>query len=111
MKVSRSGFYDYLKSDHSIDPDAPIKARIREIFAFHRQSYGSRRMIRALRLEGYQIGRHKVRRLMRELGLKAKRRRRFKVTTESNHRYPVASNLLDRNFDVGAPQPRLGGGY
>ena len=103
MQVSRSGFYAYLKSDHNTDPDAFVKARIKAIFKFHRQSYGSRRMLRALKLEGYQIGRYKVRRLMRDQGLKAKRRRRFKVTTESNHRYPVAGNILNRKFDVHTP--------
>lgn len=107
MRVSRSGFYDFLKSHQSASsgegPDARLKVRIQAIFKFHRQSYGSRRMLIELTTEGYQIGRYKVRRLMRDLGLKAKRRRRFKVTTESNHRYPVAGNILDRNFDVTAP--------
>ena len=107
MHVSRSGFYDFLKSHQNAssgeEPDARLKARIKAIFKFHRESYGSRRMRIELATEGHRIGRYKVRRLMRDLGLKAKRRRRFKVTTESNHRYPVASNILDRNFDVSAP--------
>ena len=73
MQVSRSGFYDYLHS--GTDPDDPLsdrelKARIRGIFKLSRSSYGSRRMVRQLRSEGCQIGRYKVRRLMRQLGLK-----------------------------------------
>jgi transposase InsO family protein len=106
MQVSRSGFYDYLHSGtDGEDPlsDRELKARIRSIFKLSRGSYGSRRMVRQLRGEGHSIGRYKVRRLMRQLGLKAKMRRRFKVTTESRHSFPVAANLLDRRFD--APEP------
>jgi len=106
MQVSRSGFYDYLHSvqrpGHRLSEKA-LEERVKAIFKQSRDSYGSRRMLWQLRLEGYQIGRHKVRRLMRQLGLKAKMRRRFKVTTESNHAFPVADNILDRQFDPGEP--------
>ena len=107
MNVSRSGFYDYLASI-SDDPgnritDAMLNARIKAIFKLSRSSYGSRRTVKQLRFEGYQIGRYKVRRLMRDMGLKAKMRRRHKVTTESRHSFPVAANILDRKFDVDTP--------
>ena len=106
MQVSRSGFYDYLHS--GTDADDPLqnqelKSHIRTIFKLSRGSYGSRRMLRQLQAEGYQIGRYKVRRLMCQLGLKAKMRRRFKVTTESRHSFPVAFNILDRRFDATEP--------
>lgn len=107
MKVSRSGFYEYLKRyiDNPTDNtnDMVLKARIKAIFSLSRSSYGSRRMLKQLRSEGHKIGRYKVRRLMRDLGLKAKKRRRFKVTTESRHSFPVAANILDRKFDVEKP--------
>jgi transposase InsO family protein len=106
MQVSRSGFYDYLHSGtHGDDPlsERELKARIRFIFKLSRGSYGSRRMVRQLRDEGHPIGRYKVGRLMRQLGLKAKMRRRFKVTTESRHSFPVAANLLERRFDATEP--------
>ena len=104
MDVSRSGFYDYMQS-HDNSPgdlvgDPGLEARIKAIFRLSRSSYGSRRMLRQLRSEGFRIGRYKVRRLMRDLGLKAKVRRRFKVTTESRHSFPVAPNILERRFDV-----------
>lgn len=67
------------------------------------ESYGSRRMVRQLCLEGHQIGRYKVRGLMRRLGLRAKARRRFKATTDSRHHFPVAANILDRRFNAKAP--------
>lgn len=107
MNVSRSGFYEYLKryvdNPTNNTNDMVLKARIKAIFKLSRSSYGSRRMLEQLRSEGHKIGRYKVRRLMRDLGLKAKMRRRFKVTTESRHSFPVAANILDRKFDVEKP--------
>jgi transposase InsO family protein len=103
MKVSRSGFYDYRKRHNcrAEDPSqASLKARVRSIFNDHKGNYGSRRILKQLRNEGHQIGRYKVRSLMRKLGLKAKSPRRYKVTTDSRHSYPLAANLLDREFDV-----------
>lgn len=106
MKVSRSGFYDYRKRHNCPDVDAShvsLKARIRSIFNEHRGKYGSRRIVKQLHDEGQQLGRYKVRRLMRELGLKAKCPRRYKVTTDSRHSFPIAANLLNRNFNVSEP--------
>ena len=107
MRVSRSGFYDYLhrhKSGNGSRPDeAALKSRIKEIFDQSRASYGSRRIVKQLISEGHQIGRFKVRRIMRQMGLKAKTSKRFKLTTDSRHSFPVAPNILDRNFEVDSP--------
>ena len=105
MEVSRSGFYDYLDSlKGSDDPgEVALKARTEAIFKEHRGQYGSRRILKQLKNEGLQIGRYKVRCLMRKLGLKAKTPKRYKVTTDSRHSFPVAPNILDRKFDVDKP--------
>jgi putative transposase len=107
MEVSRSGFYDYLhrckKGSYNSPGEAVLKAMIRAIFNESRGSYGSRRVVKKLQVEGHHIGRYKVRRLMRQLGLKAKAPRRYKVTTDSRHSFPVAANVLDRKFDVNEP--------
>jgi len=105
MEVSRSSFYDYLHSiKRSEDPDeTALKARIGAIFKEHRSKYGSRRITRQLRDEGHQIGRYKARRFMRQLNLKAKAPKRYKVTTDSRHSFPVAANLLNREFNVDKP--------
>ena len=102
MKVSRSGFYRYLKQlEHpKPDNDGELKGMVRELFEASKGTYGSRRMSRALRELGFDVGRHKARSLMRKLGLKVLPTKRFKVTTNSRHSYPVAPNLLDRQFDV-----------
>jgi transposase InsO family protein len=106
MRVSRSGFYDYM--DRFENPkrrpdETTLQRRIKEIFHLSRGSYGSRRVTKQLKDEGHQIGRYKVRRIMRQMELKAKTPRRFKLTTDSRHSFPVAPNVLNRNFDVDAP--------
>ena len=107
MEVSRSGFYDYLHRSNKRSGDSPyeaaLKTRVQVIFRQHRGKYGSRRITNQLKDEEHQIGRYKVRRLMRELGLKAKAPRRYKVTTDSRHKFSVAPNILNRNFDVNKP--------
>ena len=107
MKVSRSGFYDYVhrfnKGTDKDPEEAALAARIHAIFKDHRSKYGSRRILKQLEEEGHDIGRYKVRRIMKDLGLKAKISKRFKVTTDSRHAFPVAPNVLNRNFDVAAP--------
>jgi len=104
MEVSRSGFYDYVHRLNTDNADAAyhraLTARIKDIFEQSRSSYGSRRVLKKLQSEGYQLGRYKVRRLMRNLDLRPKRCRRYKVTTDTRHSYPVAANVLNRNFDV-----------
>lgn len=65
--------------------------------------YGSRRMAQELRAEGFAVGRCQARRLMQEAGIEVRRKCRFKLTTDSRHRLPVAENLLDRQFEVSAP--------
>jgi transposase InsO family protein len=107
MQVSRSGFYDYRKRFHQgpvLDPcEERLKSQMRQIFKLSRASYGSRRMMKQLVKDGFIIGRFKTRRLMREMGLKAKAPRRYKVTTDSRHSFRIAPNVLDRKFDVPAP--------
>ncbi len=106
MRGSRSGFYDHLdrfKKPNDRPDEAALQRRIKEIFDESRASYGVRRITKQLKDENHQIGRYKVRRIMRQMGLKAKTPRRFKLTTDSRHSFPVAPNVLNRDFDVDAP--------
>jgi transposase InsO family protein len=93
----------YKKGTGDSPAEAALKVRIRAMFDKSRRTYGSRRIVKKLESEGHQIGRYKVRRVMRELGLKAKSPRRYRVTTDSRHSFPVAANVLDRKFDVNEP--------
>jgi putative transposase len=83
--------------------DAQLLALIRAIHAEVKRAYGSPRMRRELRRRGFAAGEERVARLMRENGIRARHKRRFKATTNSRHNLPVAPNLLERNFTPAAP--------
>lgn len=83
--------------------DGQMLALIQSIHVEFKGSYGSPRMVRELRTRGYPASKERVERLMQENGIKAKHKRRFKVTTDSKHNLPIAPNLLDRNFTPDAP--------
>jgi putative transposase len=68
-----------------------------------RKTYGSPRVHADLNETGHVCSKHRVARLMRENGIVSKHKRKFKVTTNSNHSYPIADNLLQRQFDVSEP--------
>lgn len=78
-------------------------ARIREAHRKSRYTYGSRRLVKQLRREGLAIGRYRVRRLMQVAGIVVKKRRKYRVTTRSNHRYPVSPNLIQGQFQASRP--------
>ena len=63
-------------------------------------SYGSRRMNKALNALGFPVSRNKARKLMREAGVSVRQRKKYKITTNSNHKQPVFDNLLKRDFAV-----------
>lgn len=102
LGVSRAGFYE---AKHRAARATFCKAsvHVRAAFVGSAQSYGSRRLVTALANSGLQIGRYKVRRLMRQAGLKPVWKRKFVHTTDSKHALPVAPNLLARQFNPEAP--------
>jgi hypothetical protein len=105
LGVSRSGFYawrDRAPSDRSRE-DARLKVKIKAFHTASRHSYGSPRIHRDLREEGDHVSRKRVARLMRELGLEGVHKRAYRTTTDSNHRLPVAPNVLMRDFEVNEP--------
>ncbi len=105
LAVSRSGFYAWRERPVSVrgKQDTRLKVEIAASHSASRRTYGSPRIERDLRHEGHRVSRKRVARLMRELGLEGRRKRRFRATTDSKHRFPVAPNLLMRDFDVDAP--------
>ena len=86
-----------------MDPDFELVAKVRQIHSDTRSSYGSRRMSGQLRDDGYDIGRYRARNLMKKAGVSVKRRKKFKRTTDSNHKLPIAPNILNRQFEVERP--------
>lgn len=106
LDVSISGYRAWKRGgtpDRKRLTDAQMLAVIRAIHAALKSAYGSPRMVRELRLRGFTAGKARVERLMRENGIRARHKRRYKVTTDSKHGLPVAANLLDRNFAPAAP--------
>jgi transposase InsO family protein len=105
LSVSPAGFYASRRRPPSAraTTDAELVALIKRLFRENRRVYGSPRIRRELRALGHEVGRRRVARLMRENGLFAKRRRRFKKTTDSSHALPVAPNVLERHFETDAP--------
>jgi putative transposase len=105
LGVSRSGYYDWASRAESARAaaDHALAAEIRAAHAASRGRYGSPRVHAELRARGRRVGRKRVARLMRGMGLAARRRRRFRRTTDSSHAFPIAPNLLGRNFTAEAP--------
>ncbi len=110
LDVSQSGFFAWRDRPASLRQrqDMVHLAHIRAVFALSNGTYGSPRMHRDLVDEGHRIGRHRTARLMRENGLVARQKRRFKRTTDSEHSWPVAPNLLAQDFQAERPDQKWG---
>jgi len=105
LHVSRAGFYAWQARPPAgrVQADERLAVEIAAIHAESRQRYGSPRIHAELRDRGCRTGRKRVARLMRVHGLAGRRRRRFRVTTQSRHPFPVAPNVLARQFARAAP--------
>jgi transposase InsO family protein len=106
LAVSISGYRAWKrggKADRCRLTDSQMLALIRAIHDELKGAYGSPRMVLELRARGFPASKPRVERLMRENGIRARHKRRFKVTTDSKHKLPIAPNLLDRDFTPTAP--------
>jgi transposase InsO family protein len=108
LRVARSGFYAWQRRPESARArrDRQVRVLVRASFEASRQRYGSPRIHADLQEQDVRVSRKRVIRLMQEDGLKARPRKRFKVTTMSEHEQPVAANLLDRQFTAARPNQR-----
>ncbi len=105
MQVSTSAYYAWRKRPGLlISADVlHLHRRMKALFEQSCDSLGSREMMKKLREEGIEIGRYKVRNLMKKLNLKVTQRIAYKVTTKRKHSDKVADNLLNQNFNPVAP--------
>jgi putative transposase len=108
LEVSENGYYNWRKRGKSKrkQEDEELAERIEDAYQQHGGKYGSPRIHAALKTQGVYCGRKRVARLMREKDLYAKRKRRKARTTNSHHRFPIAPNLLERNFAANAPNKK-----
>lgn len=105
MGVGSTSYYDWLNRPGAVLTSDTLRLyrRIKWLFEQSRQSLGSREMMKKLREEGFQIGRYRVRHLMRKLGLKVTQRIAYKFTTKRKASDEVADNLLNQNFNPVEP--------
>ena len=110
LGVSQSGYFAWKgrPASRRQNEDLVLLAHIRSQFATSNETYGAPRMHAELKEGGLDVGRHRVARLMRDNGLKALQKRRYKKTTDSHHGGPVAANLLDQDFACGGPDQKWG---
>jgi len=102
FKVSKSGFYHWLhgKPSKRWKENESLLIDIQKVFEQSFGTYGSPRVRVELLKRGFQVSRPRVARIMRSAELRASKPRKFKVTTDSRHKYPIAPNLLNRQFKV-----------
>ena len=98
LQVSRSGYYATQRRVQS-SVICPASVQVKAVFEAHQRCYGSRRIVDELTAQGLNIGRFKVRRIMREAALNPVWKKKFVNTTDSKHDLPVADNLLNRQFN------------
>lgn len=106
LSVSPSGYHEHrlrsAKPRRQLSDDA-LLVHIRAIHAESRGEYGWPRVWKELLARGTRVGKERVRKLMKLHGIRARGKRKFKATTDSNHGLPVAENLLNREFSPAAP--------
>ncbi len=105
LRVSASGYYAWL--------DRPLSDRAREELRLEleikaadqrtRQTYGPERLQHDLAEHGIRVGVCRIKRIRKKLGIRCRQKRKFKATTDSKHKLPVAENLLDQQFKVSQP--------
>ena len=105
LNVSASGYYAWVDRPPSRRAQEEVRLEL-EIRAAHkrtRQTYGPERLQRDLAEHGVRVGICRIKRIRKKLGIRCKQKRRFKATTDSRHRLPVAENLLGQRFKVWRP--------
>jgi putative transposase len=105
LGVSRSGFHAWSRRPRTSrhQADGQLTAQVVAIHARSRETYGSPRVHAELRAKGVRVGRKRVERIMQKNGIEARRKRRFRKTTDSKHTSPIAPNIVAREFKVESP--------
>jgi len=102
MIVSKNAYYHWLKNKDSGLVETTkeyLKKRIKVIFEYSRDIYGSHRIQKKLEREGLRYCKSYIGLLRKEMGLKSVLKHKFLTTTDSNHTFPMAENVLNRDFE------------
>jgi putative transposase len=108
LEVSEKGYANWRKRGKSQrkQDDEFLTERIEDAYYQHKGHYGSPRIHAELKAQGIDCGRRRVARLMREKQLSARKKQRKVRTTDSNHDFPIAPNLLEQDFTADAPNKK-----
>jgi hypothetical protein len=102
FKVTKSSYYAWLKNGPSMRwiDNEHLLTRIMDIFENSKQTYGSPRITQELRATGRRVSKNRIADMMRAADIRARKPRKFIVTTDSKHNYPIVPNVLDRRFSA-----------
>ena len=105
LSVSASGYYAWIDRPLSnwAREELRLELEIRAADRRTRQTYGPERLQRDLAEHGIRVGVCRIKRIRKKLGIRCKQKRKFKATTDSGHKLPVAENLIGREFKVSQP--------
>lgn len=105
FKVSRASYYKWLRNGPSVrwKENEKLLVEIMDVFEESDETYGSPRITEELRVNGWTVSVNRVARIMKGAELRARIPKRFKVTTDSKHNYPIVPNLLDQKFYASRP--------
>lgn len=105
FKVSKSSYYKWLRNGPSDrwKENESLLVDVLDIFEASDKTYGSPRITEELRAQNRMVSKNRVAKIMQAAGIQARKRRKFKATTDSRHKYPIAPNVLDRNFSATRP--------
>ena len=108
LNVSVSGYHGHVARQASQAPrrhvsDEALLVHIKAVHVQTKRTHGRPRIWRELRKDGVRVGKRRLQTLMHEHGIRAKGKKPFKVTTDSNHDLPIVPNLLDRQLTVTKP--------
>lgn len=103
LGATRQGYYQWAKTDISDESDRVLVDEIRDVMKESRQTYGIKRVTKALKDRGFHVNHKRVERLMKENSIRCKKAKKFKKTTNSKHKYPASEDRLLRRFNVSQP--------
>jgi putative transposase len=105
FKVRKSSYYQWLNNGpcDRWQENEKLLTKVMDIFETSHETYGSPRITEELRAKGWTVSLNRVAKIMHAAGIRARKPKRFVVTTDSKHNYPVAPNVLDQEFQASRP--------